>query len=159
MALNDFKDTNQDGGVLTVSNSNMGKGIKWNPNTKQYEVNIGDGLEINEQGQVAAKKIVSTIRIYTGVYGGNTIGSSNDETGRRLILSDNLGIIHLDFQRASTSGIVITLPPEAPTPISKLEVQTSDGAIVYIDAGTRTVRCSNVSANRRCIADLIGFFQ
>jgi len=57
MALNDFKDVNQEGGVLTVSNSNMGKGIKWNPITKQYEVNIGDGLEINEQGQVVAKKI------------------------------------------------------------------------------------------------------
>lgn len=55
MALNDF---NQGGGVLTVSNSNIGKGIKWNPTTKQYEVNIGDGLEINEQGQVVAKKIV-----------------------------------------------------------------------------------------------------
>lgn len=40
MALNDFKDTNQGGGVLTVSNSNIGKGIKWNPNTKQYEVAI-----------------------------------------------------------------------------------------------------------------------
>lgn len=40
------------GGVLTVSNSNIGKGIKWNPITKQYEVNIGDGLEINEQGQI-----------------------------------------------------------------------------------------------------------
>ena len=41
MALNDFKDTNQ-GGVLTVSNSNIGKGIKWNPDTKQYEVDIVD---------------------------------------------------------------------------------------------------------------------
>lgn len=46
MALNDFKDTNQ-GGVLTVSNSNIGKGIKWNPDTKQYEVDIVDLTPIN----------------------------------------------------------------------------------------------------------------
>ena len=48
MALNDFKDTNQGGeGVLTVSNSNIGKGIKWNPDTKQYEVDIVDLTPIN----------------------------------------------------------------------------------------------------------------
>ena len=47
MALNDFKDTNQEGGVLTVSNSNIGRGIKYNPNTKQYEVDIVDLTAIN----------------------------------------------------------------------------------------------------------------
>ena len=66
MALNDFKDINQGGGVLTVSNSNIGKGIKWNPNTKQYEVNIGEGLEVNEQGQVVAKKIVPVTTFNNG---------------------------------------------------------------------------------------------
>ena len=40
MALNDFKDANQGGGVLTVSNSNIGKGIKWNDTTKKYEVDV-----------------------------------------------------------------------------------------------------------------------
>ncbi len=43
--------------VKVVAPANMGRGIKWNPDTKQYEVNIGDGLEINEQGQVVAKKV------------------------------------------------------------------------------------------------------
>ena len=28
--------------VQVVAPMNMGKGIEWNPNTKQYEVNIGD---------------------------------------------------------------------------------------------------------------------
>lgn len=43
--------------VKVVAPVNMGKGIKWNPITKQYEVNIGDGLEINEQGQVVVKTV------------------------------------------------------------------------------------------------------
>ena len=72
MALNDFK---QGGGVLTVSNSNIGKGIKWNPDTKQYEVNIGDGLEINEQGQVVAKRItpITTFDNGTGAVVNNSV--------------------------------------------------------------------------------------
>lgn len=45
--------------VKVVAPANMGKGIKWNPITKQYEVNIGDGLEINEQGQVVIKNVVA----------------------------------------------------------------------------------------------------
>jgi len=57
MALNDFKDTNQGGGVLTVSNSNIGKGIKWNPDTKQYEVDVKEdsGIIINELGELEVR--------------------------------------------------------------------------------------------------------
>ena len=49
MALKDFKDTNQGGGVLTVSNSNIGKGIKWNDTTKKYEVDV----LVSTEGNVA----------------------------------------------------------------------------------------------------------
>ena len=42
MALNDFTDTNQGGGVLTVSNSNMGERLDWDAQSKKYNVNIGD---------------------------------------------------------------------------------------------------------------------
>ena len=51
MALNDFKDTNQGGGVLTVSNSNIGKGIKWNDTTKKYEVDVD--VLVSTEGNVA----------------------------------------------------------------------------------------------------------
>ena len=51
MALNDFKDTNQGGGVLTVSNSNIGKGIKWNDTTKKYEVDVD--VLVSTEGGVA----------------------------------------------------------------------------------------------------------
>ena len=51
MVLNDFKDTNQGGGVLTVSNSNIGKGIKWNDTTKKYEVDVD--VLVSTEGNVA----------------------------------------------------------------------------------------------------------
>ena len=70
MALNDFKDTNQGGGVLTVSNSNIGKGIKWNPATNQYEVALSDELFINNEGLIQLKVIEPIIETFdngTGV--------------------------------------------------------------------------------------------
>ena len=76
------------------------------------------------------------------------------------VKSDNLGIIHLDFKRTTTAnGTILTLPSAAPTPINTLKVQTWDGGNVFIDAGARAVQCSGLSANRRYIIDLVGFFQ
>ena len=69
MALNDFKDANQGGGVLTVSNSNIGKGIKWNPATNQYEVALSNELFINNEGLIqlkAGKPKIETFDYGTG---------------------------------------------------------------------------------------------
>ena len=104
-------------------------------------------------------------KFYTGLISANTIisTSSSDTWKRRLTLSDNLGIIHIDFQRSvdniSTVGTILAFPSDAPTPINTLEVQTWDGGSVYIEAGSRSVRCRGISANRRYVVDLIGFFK
>ena len=104
-------------------------------------------------------------KFYTGLISSNTIisTSSSDTWKRRLTLSDNLGIIHLDFQRSvdnlSTVGTILALPPDAPTPVNTLEVQTWDGGYVFIGAGSRSVQCRGITANRRYVVDLIGFFQ
>ena len=45
--------------VKVVAPRNIGKGIIWNDSTKQYEVNIGDGLEINSEGKVVVKPLVT----------------------------------------------------------------------------------------------------
>ena len=45
--------------VKVVAPFNVGKGIIWNDNTKKYEVNIGDGLEINSEGKVVVKKLIT----------------------------------------------------------------------------------------------------
>lgn len=43
--------------VHVVTPSNIGRGIKWDPNTKKYEVNIGEGMIITDDGKVDVKKI------------------------------------------------------------------------------------------------------
>ena len=104
-------------------------------------------------------------KFYTGLISANTIisTSSSDTWKRRLTLSDSLGIIHLDFQRSvdnlSTVATAFVLPYNAPDPVNTLEVQTWDGGYVYIEAGTTTVKCKSLGANRRYVIDLIGFFQ
>lgn len=45
--------------VKVVAPFNVGKGIIWNDKTKKYEVNIGDGLEINSEGKVVVKKLIT----------------------------------------------------------------------------------------------------
>ena len=109
--------------------------------------------------------LAKSTKSYTCLIGSNTIISSSksDEWKRRLTLSDNLGIIHLDFQRSvdnlSTVATAFVLPYNAPDPVNTLEVQTWDGGYVYIEAGTKSVRCKGISANRRYVIDLIGFFK
>lgn len=43
--------------VHVVTPANIGRGIKWDANTKKYEVNIGEGLTITDDGKVDVKKI------------------------------------------------------------------------------------------------------
>lgn len=37
----------------------LGNGIKWSESNNQFEVNLGDGLEINSDGQVVVKQLVT----------------------------------------------------------------------------------------------------
>ena len=111
-------------------------------------------------------KSTKSLKFYVGVMDSKTIISSSksDEWKRRLTLSDNLGIIYLDFQRSVDTnsgavGTVLTFPSDAPTPINTMETRTWDGGYVYIEAGTRTVKCKSIGANRRYVIDLIGFFE
>lgn len=121
-------------------------------------LDLSDDFTVGQDNKIHR---VKSTKFYTGVFGSNTVSGSNDDGWRkRLTLSDNLGIIHLDFKRTNTAnGTILTLPSAAPTPVNTLEVQTWDGGLLYIEAGARTVQCRGLSANRRYIADLIGFFQ
>ena len=49
--------------IFVVTPSNMGKGLVWNDQTKQYEVNIGEGLRYDDTGAVQAvpsKPVIKT---------------------------------------------------------------------------------------------------
>ena len=70
MAINTTGNNGSVVGVTGVHPDNMGKGIKWNPATNQYEVALGDGLFINDDGLIQLKAIEPKIETFdngTGV--------------------------------------------------------------------------------------------
>ena len=165
-----------------VYNVNIGDTLTVGDNYGDYSMatkiltpaDLSDDFIVAPDNKVYCVKSTSTststsIKFYTGV-SNSTINifssSSNDDWKRRLTLSNNLGIIHLEFTRSEfptgTSTVVsevLTFPSDAPTPINTLEVQTREGGSVYIEAGTRTVLCKGLTSKRRYVVDLIGFFQ
>ena len=50
--------------VKVVAPANMGKGIKWNPDTKQYEVALGKGLYIDDTGLIQMQNNEPTIKTF-----------------------------------------------------------------------------------------------
>lgn len=107
--------------------------------------------------------VVVTRQNFTGAWARGVAPWNNDplEAQRRAVtIQDGLGIVHIDFKRTSgTSGLVLTLPDSCPTPSKLIEVQTWDGGSVWLDANSRQVYCNGLTANRRYIVDLLGFFN
>lgn len=66
--------TNDTSAVYVVTTDNIGKGIKWDESTGKYEVNIGDGLEINNDGKVVVKPVVVNPRSTNITDNGKVIG-------------------------------------------------------------------------------------
>lgn len=50
--------------VKVVAPANMGKGIKWNPDTKQYEVALGKGLYVDNSGLIQIQSNEPTIKTF-----------------------------------------------------------------------------------------------
>lgn len=79
---------------------------------------------------------------------------------RAVTIQDGLGIVHIDFKRTTgTGGLILTLPPRYPTPSKLIEAQTWDGGYVWLDANRREVQRRGLTANRRYVVDLLGFFN
>lgn len=113
-----------------------------------------------QNGKVVA---VVTRRNFTGTWATNVKPWINDplEAQRRSVtIQDGLGIVHIDFKRTSgKSGAIMTLPNNCPAPAKLIEVQTRDGGTVWLAANSRTVYSQGLTANRRYIVDLFGFFN
>lgn len=60
--------------VIVVTPDNIGKGIKWNASTEKYEVNVGDGLEIDSTGKVVVMPVVVDPRSSNITDNGKVIG-------------------------------------------------------------------------------------
>lgn len=88
-------------------------------------------------------------------------GNSDDRPmRRRAIIQNGFGTIHLDFRRTTgTGGVIATLPSNCPTPQSLIEVQLYDAGTLWIEGGSRTINGLGLTANRRYIIDLVGYFN
>ena len=104
MVLNDFKDTNQGGGVLTVSNSNIGKGIKWNPATNQYEVALSDGLFINNEGLIQLKAVKPKIETFDNGTGVVKHRRAIIDYGGLIEVSGTITLVWMDAKFAPGNG-------------------------------------------------------
>ena len=149
MALNDFKDTNQGGGVLTVSNSNIGKGIKWNPATNQYEVALSDELFINNEGVIQLKAGKPKIE---------TIDNGTSAIKHHRVIIDYGGVIEVSgviklgwmsskyaIDSSNITGSSDYVPPSTLTAeTNRLKSIYGQGLIVnrpyYVDAGVYSIQ-------------------
>lgn len=124
------------------------------------QLQVLNGDNSNEWGlyvpPVPVSKVISRFPL---TWTGNARGQDGNENRRVLQVSTvGMGIIHLDMQITNT-GTIATLPNDAPTPVSLIEMQLGDGS-VYIDGGSRNVIATgNVQRNKRYIVDMVGFFR
>lgn len=111
-------------------------------------------------GKVVA---VVTRRNFTGTWARGVAPWNNgplEDQRRAITIQDGLGIVHIDFKRTSgTGGLILTLPANCPTPSKLIEAQTWDGGSVWLDANSREVQSMGLTANRRYVVDLLGFFN
>ena len=91
-------------GVTVVHPDNIGKGIKWNPDTKQYEVSLGSGLYFDENGVIQMQSndpVVKTFDNGTGkVYHRQIVidyGSVLEVSGRVVMPLPSQELIDLQF--------------------------------------------------------------
>jgi hypothetical protein len=92
----------------------------------------------------------------------NEAGRDVDDR-KKIRVEWGLGILHLDFYAAKTSGVIGTIPAPTPEKLSPkaevlIEVQTHDGATVWIDPNTRVVKGQAMIVGERYLLNLIGFF-
>lgn len=83
------------------------------------------------------------------------------EDRKKLQIKDGFGILHLDFtaRTASNTNGAWILPTTSPTPVSLIEMQTYDRGTIWIEANTRIIKWSGLTAGNRYVVDLIGFWE
>lgn len=104
------------------------------------------------------------IKVYNIIWGIATQGAPSNTSRGYLEYSQSSGFgkLHLDMNIPNTAsnGVAIcTLPNDAPTPISLLEVAVTPSGSIYVEPNTREVKCWGVATPKRYIIDLVGFWK
>ena len=77
---------------------------------------------------------------------------------KNLTTRSGYGILHMDFVAAATSGLIATLPPDAPRPEKTIEYQLFDAGSVWVDAGDNRVQAQGLTVGTRYLFNLLGFY-
>jgi uncharacterized phage protein (predicted DNA packaging) len=104
------------------------------------------------------------VKVYNIIWGIATQGAPSKTSRGYLEYSQSSGFgkLHLDMNIPNTAsnGVAIcTLPNDAPTPISLLEVAVTPSGSIYVEPNTRDVKCWGVATPKRYIIDLVGFWK
>lgn len=98
---------------------------------------------------------------FTGIGQPNSSSQASHVYRRVLRVMNGFGLIHLDFKVSGTasSGRIAYLGSDAPRPVGLIEMQTADGGIIYMNDGSTTLESSGLTAGKRYIINLVGFFK
>lgn len=104
------------------------------------------------------------VKVYNIIWGIATQGAPSRTSRGYLEYSQSSGFgkLHLDMNIPNTAsnGVAIcTLPNDAPTPISLLEVAVTPRGSIYVEPNTRDVKCWGIETPKRYIIDLVGFWK
>lgn len=117
--------------VIVVTPDNIGKGIKWNASTEKYEVNVGDGLEIDRTGKVVVKPVVVNPRSSNITDNGKVIGEKYSiDYGNGLVEVNGIIEFPLSTTPRNKGDNAFTHK------VGKFDVGCSETAQPFVDAGT-----------------------
>lgn len=117
--------------VIVVTPDNIGKGIKWNASTEKYEVNVGDGLEIDSTGKVVVKPVVVDPRSSNITDNGKVIGEKYSiDYGNGLVEVNGIIEFPLSTTPRGKGDNAFTHK------VGKFDVGCSETAQPFVDAGT-----------------------
>jgi hypothetical protein len=77
---------------------------------------------------------------------------------KNLTTKSGYGILHMDFVAKQASGVVATLPTDAPRPLKTIEYQLFDAGSVWVDAGDNRVQAQGLAVGVRYLFNLLGFY-
>lgn len=117
--------------VIVVTPDNIGKGLKWNASTETYEVNVGDGLEIDRTSKVVVKPVVVDPRSSNITDNGKVIGEKYSiDYGNGLIEVNGIIEFPLSTTPRGKGDTAFTHK------VGKFDVGCSETAQPFVDAGT-----------------------
>ena len=110
-------------GVTGVHPDNIGKGIKWNPATKQYEVALGKGLYIDNAGLIQIQSNAPTIK---------TFDNGTGKVVHKQVIIDYGAIVEV------SGTVMLPLPPNPKEIVAQLNAGNSTLHKEFLDEVKRT---------------------